>query len=62
MRRYGLDDYSRYREIDGERYAVEPFPFWGWSPAYLWYHALARFGVCVWHLSHLTGIQWQDEL
>jgi hypothetical protein len=27
MKSYGTDAYSRYVEVDGERYQVEPWPF-----------------------------------
>lgn len=55
---FGEDEYSRFVEVEGERYAVEPFPFWGWHPLYAWLHLWKRVEIGVWHLSRLTGICW----
>ena len=55
---FGLDDYGRYVEIDGERFVVEPFPYWGWNPMYLWMHVWKRIEIGVWHMSRVTGIAW----
>lgn len=46
---YGVDEYSRYVEIDGERYAVEAYPFWRpFTPKTLWYQLVARVGILKW--------------
>jgi hypothetical protein len=55
---YGIDEYSRFVERDGERYFIEAFPYWGWHPAYLWHHARARFGIVVWYAHRITRQRW----
>jgi len=56
--KYGIDEYSRYIEIDGERRVVEPWPFWRWRylPLDFWWHIVARIDVIEWHI----GIIRQD--
>lgn len=58
---YGEDQYGRYTELEGERFTVEPFPFWGWHPIYLLLHVWKRIEIGIWWLSRLTGICWSDD-
>jgi hypothetical protein len=49
-RTYGIDSYSRYVEIDGEHYQVEPWPFRGLNFWTIRARIEARWGVACWHV------------
>lgn len=56
---FGLDEYGRYVERRGERFFIEPYPFWCWHPVCWWRHVMVRAEIVAWHLSRLTGVGWQ---
>ncbi len=55
-RTFGIDEYGRYVEIDGQRFFVEPYPYWWpFTPRTLWMHAVARWHIFQWHLGMYTS-------
>lgn len=56
--KWGIDQYSRYIEIRGERFAVETYPYWGYTPQYLFRNAAALIGIGIWRASKFTGLGW----
>jgi hypothetical protein len=51
--RYGLDEYGRYEEIEGERLAIEPYPFTSWRKPWTWWIAARAY----WHI-----FQWKRNI
>lgn len=47
--KYGLDEYGRYVEKDGERFTIEPYPFRD-SKLSILYRFLAYIDVIKWHI------------
>lgn len=51
-KKYGLDEYSRYVEIDGERICIEAYPFSKW---HLDQRITQRYWIIKWHAAMLLS-------
>jgi hypothetical protein len=48
--RFGLDRYCRYEMIDGQRRAIEPWPYWKPLPSAAYRKLTARYYLVRWHV------------
>jgi hypothetical protein len=55
MNTYGTDEYGRYIETDGERYAIERWPY-KWPPHRI---LVARWYILRWHLARNKETGWR---
>jgi len=47
---YGVDEYGRYKQYaDGERFVIEPFPYWNTWHA-IWLKPFSRLTILLWHI------------